>query len=390
MIRTHALARLALAQALWMAVAACDPVPALCEEAPRQPFELMRSLRALQDRIAGGDTAAFLAYPKTLAEYAQLLAETPDAAWSDRRNVRAAIAFVLSGGDPQILKRLEGLDTGPEKTLVGAALAYGDNRNAEAIRLLAEVNPRTLDPSIAGHIALVRSELLTKKDPDKALALLADARLLAPGTMIEEAALRREASLAAGRGDADRFETVTTQYLRRYANSVHMANFRRQFATSLATRAVGDDAERRSRMAAAIAVLAPHHAEEMYLSLAWEGIMAGRVDLVRWAAGNAAKLVSADSPQQLRARLFEAAVLLVTDQFDKGLEELRALPTDRLDAEEEGLLAAAFSVAEEIRRPPRQPQSTDSPPPGAGVPRIAAAARDAIAKVDTLLAGARQ
>jgi chemotaxis protein MotC len=143
-------------------------------------------------------------------------------------------------------------------------------------------------------------------------------------------------------------------------------------------------------MAAAIAVLAPHHAEEMYLSLAWEGIMAGRVDLVRWAAGNAAKLVSADSPQQLRARLFEAAVLLVTDQFDKGLEELRALPTDRLDAEEEGLLAAAFSVAEEIRRPPRQPQSTDSPPPGAGVPRIAAAARDAIAKVDTLLAGARQ
>lgn len=397
MNRSRILPGLTLAQVLAqillpaLVMAFLPSAPASGAPASAQPFELMRSLRALQDRIASGDAVSFLSYPRTLAEYAALFAETPDEVWKDRRNVRAAIAFAFSGGDPQVLERLARLETGPEKTLIKAALAYGGNRNAEAMELLADANPRTLDPSIAGHVALVRSELLTKKDPDKALALLADARLLAPGTMIEESALRREAALAADRGDAGRFEILMRQYLRRYANSVHMASFRRQFATSLATRGMADDVERRSRMETAMAVLEPRQREEMYLSVAWEGILAGRVDLVRWAAANSTRLAVADSPQHLRSRLFEAAVMLVaTDAFDKGLAELRALPADKLDAEEEGLLAAALSVAAEIRRAPRPLPGPADQPPGTSPPRIAAVANGAIARVDDLLAGAQK
>ena len=90
------------------------------------------------------------------------------------------------------VRKLLVISTGQEKTIVRAAMAYAENRNAEAMELLAEVDPRSLDASIAGHVALVRAELATKKDPDKALALVSEARLLAPGTMIEEAALRHE------------------------------------------------------------------------------------------------------------------------------------------------------------------------------------------------------
>lgn len=375
---------------LALGLLASGHAPAWCAEELQQPFELMRSLRAMQDRIAGGDTAAFLAYPKTIAEYAAHFEDAPDEAWKDPRNVRAAIAFALSGGDPSVLTKLAKLDTGAEKTLVRAALAYGNNRNAQAAELLADTNPRTLDPSIAAHVALVRSELLTKKDPDKALALLADARLLAPGTMIEESALRREATLAADRGDTTRFESVMGQYLRRFANSVHMANFRRQFATAIATRGVGDDPQRRARMAAAIDALPPQQREEIYLSVAWEGIMAGRVDLVRWATGGSAGLSAEGSPQQVRSKLFEAAVLLVTDEFDNGLAALRALPPDQFDAEEESLLAAALSVAEEIRRAAPLPKGVEDSPPGASAPAVAAVANAAIAKVDSLLAGVRK
>jgi chemotaxis protein MotC len=373
-----------------LTVAALTSAVASGEEALPQPYELVRSLRVMQDGIAAGDTASYLAYHAALAKHAALLARAPDEAWQDRRNVRAAIAFVLSGGDPRLLQKLVRLGLGPEDPLARAALAYGENRNAEAMELLADVDPRALDSSIAGHIALVRSELLSKKDPDKALALLAEARLLAPGTMIEEAALRRESSLAADRGDADRFETVMSQYLRRFGRSVHMANFRRQFATSLVTRSMADDGQRRSRMQKIISTLEPRQQEEMYLSVAWEGIMGGNVEAVRWAAANAAQLGNEGSASHTRARLFEASVLVLTDQYDQGLSALKAFAADKLDAEEEGLLAAALSVAAEIRRTPQPLHSIGEMPPGANVPRAAAVAKDAIARVDHLMRGAHR
>ena len=181
-----------------------------------------------------------------------------------------------------------------------------------------------------------------------------------------------------------------SQYLRRFASSVHMATFRRQFATSIATRGMGDDLQRRSRMEAVIGALPPSQREDVYLSVAWEGIMAGRVDLVRWATASATGLSADDSPQQLRARLFAGAVLLVTDEFERGVSQLRALPPDQLDAEEEGLLAAALSVADEVRRASPLPQSADNAPPGASAPAVAAVAKATIAKVDNLLSGVRQ
>jgi chemotaxis protein MotC len=297
---------------------------------------------------------------------------------------------VLSGGDPHVLEKLLRLSTGQEQTLVRAALAYGENRNAEANELLAEMDPRKLDASIAGHIALVRSELVAKKDPDKALALLADARLLAPGTMIEEAALRRESSLAAERGDSDRFEALTMQYVRRFANSVHMINFRRQLAVNVAMHGMADDALRRSRVQTMLATLAPVQQQEVYLSVAWDGVKAGKVELVRWAAGIAASLATEGSAQQFRSRLCEAAVLVVTDDFDKGLAALQSMPTEKLDAEEEDHLSAALRVAREVRRVPDPYQGTGDPPRGASAPSVVETTNAVIARVDDLLSGARR
>ncbi len=361
--------------------------PALGEEAARRPYELIRALRSVQDRIAGGDAAAFLSYRTMLSEQATLFADAAGDVWADPRNVRAAVAFVLSGGDPSILRKLVPLATGRDQVLVKAALAYGENRNAEAAKLLADLDPRTLDGSIAGHVALVQAELVAKKQPEKALALLGDARLLAPGTMIEEAALRREATLAAEQGAADRFEKVTMQYLRRFPNSAHMATFRRQFAQDVARRSMADDPDRRARMEAIISGLPVGRQQEIYLAVAWEGTKAGKVDLVRWSARNAASLAEDGSPQKLRSRLCEAAVLVVTDEIDTALTILRAMPAERLDAEEEGLRAAALRLAGEMRRLPALPGEGANPPAGAGATPIMTTARAAVARADALLAG---
>ena len=207
--------------------------------------------------------------------------------------MRAAIAIVLSGGDPQILQTLVEQVAGQELTLVRAALAYGQNRNVEASELLADIDARTLDASIAGHIALVQAELVAKKDRVKTLALLAEARLLAPGTMIEESALRREVTLAVeaqrcrGFREPRRCDTCGGSRIR--------CTWRTSGASSivdLTTRGLADDPARRSRLEAVLAFLPAGPRQDVYLSVAWEGIRGSSMDLVRWAAGNAASLAA--------------------------------------------------------------------------------------------------
>ena len=347
-------------------------------------------MRSLQDRIARGDTAAYLSYRTELSQLAEQLGRARDEAWKDPRNVRAAVALVLSGGDPRVLQPLVSHVAGQDRTLVRAALAYGQNRNAEALELLADVDARTLDPSVAGHIALVQAELVAKKDHVKSLALLGEARLLAPGTMIEEAALRREVAFAVERSDADRFEASTMQYVRRFANSVHMSNFRRQLAVDVATRGMADDPARRSRLEATLELLAANQRQDIYLSIAWEGLKGGGADLVRWAATNAALLAGEDSAQRLRSRLCEAAALIVTDEFDKGLSILESIPAGRLNEEETALLAAALRIAKQIRREAKPAEENGERPRGATEPQIVASVKSAIAQVDNVLGGGRK
>ena len=363
---------------------------ARAQEGRPPPFELARTLRSFQDRIAAGDSKAFFTYRTELASITDLIGQADGGAWSDPRNVRAAVAVVLSGGDPQILQPLIDQVSGQEQTLVRAALAYGFNRNAEAAELLADVDARKLDASVAGHIALVQAELVAKKDRVKALALLADARLLAPGTMIEESALRREATLAVERNDVDGFEAAATRYVRRFAHSVHMANFLHQLAIDVATRGFADDAVRRAKLDATLDLVQASKRQDVYLSIAWESLKTGSMEVVRWAAANASALANEDSEQSLRSRLCEAAALVVADDPGKGRAILEGMPVDRLNEEEKDLLAAALRVAREIRREATPAAENAERPRDAADPAIAASVRSALAQVDKVLSGGKQ
>ena len=361
-----------------------------CQGRAPEPYELMRTLRAIQDGIARGDNAAFLSYKTSLTRITQQFGKAPAAAWKDPRNVRAAVALVLSGGDPRILEPLVAQATGSDQKLVSAALAYGHNSNDEAKELLADIDARTLDASVAGHVALIQAELAGKTESTKILARLGEARLLAPGTMIEETALRREVTLAVELSDADLFESSTKQYMRRFANSVHMGNFRRQLAIDLATRGLADEPERRTRLEATLDVLADAQRQDVYLSVAWEGLKGSSVDLILWAASKAAAVAGENSASNLRSKLCEAAVLIVTDEFDRGLSVLESIPAENLSDEETALLFAALRVARQVRRDVKPPAADTGPPRGATEPQIVVSARSAIARVDDLLGGGRK
>ncbi len=376
------LAILLVSLAIWVA-------PANGQDAPREPADLVRSLRTLQDQVAYGSASAHATQKALLAQIAAELAQAKPEVWQQPRNARAAIAFVLSGGDPRILKKLLGLGAlpGMDENLARGALAYGEGRSDEAAKLLGRIDARALDPSLAGHIALVQSELIAKTDPGKALALLDDARLLAPGTLIEEAALRRQVCAVAATGDIDRFEMLASNYLRRFPKSMYAGSFRHQFAADVAGRNDAGSPSRSARLEATLEALDLADRQDVYLTIAREALLKGKVELARFAAGSALRLLGEGSPERLRAQLYEAAALVVTEDFDKGVSVLEAMETTQLGGEEAELFAAAVAVAAEVRRLPAPGDATGQPGSEdiAATFKAAGTARQAIARVDQLI-----
>jgi chemotaxis protein MotC len=372
-----------------------SPAAAQATAAPdKKPYELVRELQIFQDRAVLKSKGARAKQTELIAKVATQLAQFQASAWAaDRRNARAAVIYVLSGGDPRVLGKLlnSGAPLDVESNLAKGALAYGERRDAEATELLETVDLESLDRSIGGHVALVRALLLAKSDPRKAIALLDRARVIAPGTIVEEAALRRQAILAAKVGDNGAFESLASQYFRRFANSIFERSFARQFAEVVVSKKYSTDAQRLPKLEKVLRGLPQAQRREACLSIAEEGIGVADVELVRFAARIAAMDAKSQPLDAMRMLLFEAAAVIATPDYDQGRTALRLIDKSKLGAREEALLHAALAVADEISRPAVLPQTTEQPAPVGGEQDNSAGtiainkAQEAIARVDSLL-----
>ena len=359
----------------------------------KKPFELVRELQIFQDQAVLKSKNARAQQTDLLAKVAAQLTKFDASAWADRRNARAAVIYVLSGGDPRVLSKLlgSGAALGVDDQLVKGALAYGERRDTEATQLLDGVDVETLDRSVGGHVALVRALLVAKSDQRKAIALLDRARIIAPGTMVEEAALRRQAILAAKVGDLDAFEALSSQYFRRFASSIFERSFERQFAKEVVSKSYAADAKRLPKLEKLLRGLSEMQRRETCLAIAEEGIAVADVEIVRFAARLAGMDAKAQPLEAMRMLLFEAAAVVATPDHEQGRMALRLVDKSKLGAREEGLLYAATAVADEISRPPSLAQGDEQAQAPAGEQDSSvnssaiSAAQAAIARVDGLL-----
>jgi len=362
-----------------------EPLPVTSlEEASKQPFGLVRTLQSVQDQIAGGSGAAKAFERDFMARLNVDMRGFPPAVWDDARNARAAVIFVLSGGDPKLINDLLSRSTPPpiDPRLLKATLAFGENRPEDAIRLFDEIDVRTLDPGVAGLVALIEATLLAKKERKKAIARLDEARLLAPGTLIEESALRQEILLVAREGNMERFDELSEQYSRRFANSIYAANFRRQFFAGVARQDFAGRSEWISRTETELGKLAPQERTAAYLSIAEEATLGGNAEIARYAAGKASALTVVGSAENTRAMLYEGAALVLTDDLEQGVTILKSVPKESLRASDIEIQSAAGEVAQHIRAWPVAPAESSEPLP-ASVTR----AQEIMAKADSLLEG---
>jgi chemotaxis protein MotC len=333
-------------------VPAVPPVP---EPSARKgtPVEWVRTLQLLQDRVAAGSLAAHASQPVLIARINADLLSAPPEVWADRHNLRSAITFALSGGGPAILRNLTARDGigEPEATLARGALAYIEGRESEANRLLRDVDTADLPPTLAEAVGLTQASLTVTENPNRAIILLDGVRLLVPGTLAEEGALRREIFALGQLGELKKFEALAIQYLRRFPHSIYAGNFRQRLAYQLTQFDVGQDEERFAVLNRILNELGPESRRDLYLLIARTAIQQGKTASALLAADRALALCASGSPEAMQGRLYRAAAEIVNlTTFQSGLQALRSLDRAKLTARDVILLDTALSTAEEIGR----------------------------------------
>lgn len=373
------------AETLAAAVPLWPETPAV--EVDQQPYVLLRALRVVQDEVAQGSASAHEQQRHMLRDLGSRLHGLPAQVWDDVRNVRAAVFFVLSGGDPAVLKAVIGHTKTPyvERRLLRGALAYGEGRQRDALGLLHPINTRDLDPVLGGMVALIQGTLLARGNVRAAIQRFDEARLLAPGTLIEESALRQQILLVAREGELERFDLLTDQYSRRFPRSLFAQNFRRQFFAGVARQDFKRASEWISRTETELMKVPAAERVGVYLAIAQEATKGGNIDIAKYAAGKARELSHGGSRQMARALLYEGAARVATDEFEAGVALLREADLTMLDAADREIHSAALSVSRSVGAWPDAKDVDD-----AELPSSVSRAQVLLSEVDTLLGGALQ
>jgi chemotaxis protein MotC len=331
------------------AFAALGPAIAFADSA--KVSDLIDDLQRMQVKVAHGDKAAYSAELNQLKTIGAAIATASPETWKNKREADSLVIYILSGGalvDAGPLLRGDALIES-ERSLARGALAYVTNHEADAIAQLEKTDLAATDARLAGELAFARSVLETKRDPKAAVDLLDWSRLLAPGGLVEEAALRREIALLAEAKDVTRLAMLTRAYVTRFSASLYAADFLRDLAGAVVPLGLADDPANYKLIASGVASLPPEGRRAFLLNLAKSGIVNARFAVAAFAATEALENSGSDSPEAMRARLYLAAGRLFSDGYDAAIADLRTLSESKLDRSDISLLSAVRRVAGQLR-----------------------------------------
>lgn len=336
---------------------------------PALPSEIEAKVRRLQDveeKVAAGDVAALAEMPRLIHSLSQELAAAAPQSWTQPRNARALTLFLLSGGESAVGRKVLAVrdPAAAEPALLKGAVAYLEGVDSPERDALLDLEPRQLDPALGAQLAFVQSILLASYDRGRAMARLDLARLLAPGGLVEEAALRREIGLAAEMNEIDKFAALSRQYWMRYRASPYAENFLRQFAAAAARTAQSIDVAQWIQFDEFMEALSPERRKQLFLTMARAAAVAGNSAFADFSARRVLGLAARDSQDAARAQLYGAMANVAGPGSRDAVSGLGAIDRSALPIGDQPLYDAVALVAARLYRPPSQDFS--APPDGVG------------------------
>lgn len=313
------------------------------------PHDMLRDLQQLQDEIAVGKADALTKQAHAVAMLGAQLRKAHLSVFGDARNVYALITYLFSGGDPGIVASL--LQRIPEgqvsRHLIEGALAYAYNRRDDFLAAFATSElkeadwPETLRLSL--YLSLIPDQ--AHKDPISASAWLDYIRLAVPGSLFEEAAIRRQVRLAAILDDIKKIHLLVRNYSDRFSDSLYADNFWNELVTVLP---MVDDRLTDASLDGLVSMTPLRIQYLAYLYVARSALINGRMERAFHGAAQADKLAVKLRIDNTTARLYYAASQAGTLAAPRAARMLQAIRADDLEERDRPLLDAARFVAKGV------------------------------------------
>ena len=357
-----------------VALAALPSRPAAAQEDPAlAPYVMLRSLQFVQDTVVAGDHSAGEMQRFMLNKIDQRLRTADPSVFRDPRNVDAALIYAMSGGNPETLEYLVDRDIAGnfDSRVADALRKYLAGRGTLIAKSLGEMAMEYRDERMGAYLALVSGNVTVPKDPKGALAYYDMARLAAPGTIVEEAALRRSVAIAVDADMVAKGLAYARQYARRFVHSPYASQFA-DFFVQLTVEHYPQVTE--ADIDGTVEFMDVDRRREVFLRIARSAALEGKDELARLASTRATALSGLeDATPETLARLYGGLASISTSQVGAVAQDLSEIPEERLSPRDQALREAARVVAEEVLRAPSSdslaqvPPATISPTPDAAV-----------------------
>lgn len=190
-------------------------------------YTLVRSLQYVQDSVVAGDLSAMDMQRFVLEQVDRKLREAKPEDFDDPRNVDAALIYAMSGGNPKTLDLIVARDRYGyfDEEITGIMRAYLNGLVPATKKPMIEIVEEYLNTPLGPYIALIAANVKAAAKDIKSIDLFNLARLSSPGSLIEEAALRRSILISINNdmvGQALKFAHI---YARRFSKSPYNVQF---------------------------------------------------------------------------------------------------------------------------------------------------------------------
>ncbi|WP_322988155.1 chemotaxis protein [Hoeflea sp.] len=315
-----------------------------------EPYKLLRSLQFVQDAVVRGDHSAMEMQRFLLGVIDSRLRKADQRVFDDPRNVDAALIYAMSGGNPETLEILAikdkfgNFDNEITTVLRGYLNGHGAHTN------IGDVVELYRDTEIGPYLTLVAANVTAAMNDTSALEMFDWARLTAPGTLVEEAALRRSLFISARNNLVDEALKYAQLYARRFINSPYAGQYADLLVDLVVLNygKVGDDG-----LGEILSFMDRPRKREVYLRIARKAVISGLRDLAVFASAKAEALLDpSDKAPQALADLYSGMAKISTDGVGAALAGLDALPEQQLSQRDRVLREAARMIASEVVRKP--------------------------------------
>lgn len=325
------------------------PLQAQIANAAFGPVQLIRSLQSLQDDIASGQSGALQMQPRLLEDIGQRFLKEAPSTWENADNVYAALIYLFNGGNPDVVETiLKDLPDGiVPKNYIDGAIAYAHHQKAAFSRAFNDLLDGNNEVPRALLLSITLSSVgdLAEQDPVKASKRLNWVRLVAPGSLFEEAAIRRQLKVAAMSGDIDLLRLLTRNYVTRFSRSPYANEFWREFSTSLPL----FDSHLTDQQLDEFTAYAPETIQFIiYLKVSRAALIDARMQRAHFGAYKAINIARNLQVNDAAARLYYAASSVGSTEAEEAGEMLKTISINDLPERDRPLLMAAQAVAKGV------------------------------------------